>query len=89
MKYTQDQWVEIIDGYASSKLTLQDYCRGYKIAVSTYYKHKKLQSQSSFLPVVFEKQKNIYFSCNGFQIEVEADIDPSSLATIMKAARYD
>mgnify|MGYP001067368941 CR=1 FL=1 len=89
MKYTQDQWVQIIDGYAASKLSLQDYCRANKIAVSTYYKHKKLRLQSPFLPVVFEKQKTISFACNGFQLEVEADIDALSLALIMKAAHCD
>ncbi|AMC92609.1 hypothetical protein AOC36_00945 [Erysipelothrix larvae] len=91
MKYTHDQWKEIIDGFETSGLTMKEYCRKHTVSTSRFcvLRKRMREQETPFLPVIMKAENSMKFRVNGHLIEIMDEVDPKLLSLILKAAKYD
>ena len=91
MKYTKEQWFKLVDDHEASNMSVLNYCRSVGITPSSFYKYKKIHNHhhATFMPIVIVQEAPLQFICNGFEFEVNPNIDYTALSLLLKAAKYD
>ena len=87
------EWFELVKGFDSEVMSLEQYCEFNGISAASYYVYKrKLKNESStFLPVVFkaDDECDFIFESNGYKLKVSEDISSTQLKILLKATQDD
>ena len=90
-------WSKQVEACRSSGLTVAQWCSENNVAVSTYYSWQRKLFQNLVVPTdvcfaelpaaVSESPKTVTICCRDFTIELDSNIEPSVVRTVIEALK--